>query len=277
MSATEPTKNTDIVTSADGTSVAVERHGTGPAVIFIGPTLADRSAGRPPMTELSANFTTFNYDRRGRGDSGDTKPSAVEREIEDLAAVIDAAGGQAFVFGGSSGGVLALDAAAAGLPILKLALDEPPLKVDDTIAPVPLDTLEQLGELLDTQRRGDAVEYYMTVMMGVPPDQVARMRHAPFWAQWEALAPTLRYDAEILEGTQAGRPLPAERWAALTVPTLVLDGGDSPEFMHSGAQALADLKPRVITRHTLPGQTHAVDVHTLADVLTEYFAATPGA
>jgi pimeloyl-ACP methyl ester carboxylesterase len=263
----------DIVTSADGTTIAVERGGSGPAVIFVGPTLADRDAGRPLMTRLAEHFTTYNYDRRGRGDSGDTQPYAVQREIEDLAAVIEGAGGHALVFGGSSGGVLALDAAARGLPIDKLALYEPPLKVDQSAAAVEDGYVEQLAAMLDANRRSDAVMHYMTSMMGVPADRVVAMRNAPFWGQWEALAHTLRYDGLILEGTQAARPLPTERWADLNVQTLVMDGGDSPQFMHSAAQALVDLHPDLVQRRTLPGQTHAVDVDALAEVVIPFFEA----
>ncbi len=258
------------VASRDGTTIAFEASGDGTPVIFVGPTLADRSAGAPLAEQLAKHLTAFNYDRRGRGDSTDTPPYAIDREVEDLAAIIDEAGGSAFVIGGSSGAVLALDAAAHGLAITKLALYEPPLVVDDSRPPVPEDYLHQLTTLLAADRRGDAVTYYMTVMMGVPADQVAGMRQAPFWRGWENLAHTLAYDATILEGTMTGKPLPADRWATITAPTLVIDGGASPPFMHTGAQALADLLPTG-QRRTLQGQTHAVDVEILADTLTEFF------
>lgn len=149
------------VTSLDGTRIAFDKSGEGAPVIFVGPSLADRSAGAPLMALLAAHFTALNYDRRGRGNSGDTEPYAIEREIEDLAAVIEAAGGSAFVVGGSSGGVLALDAASRGVGIKRLALYEPPLKIDASSAPVPTDYVQELSALVNENRRGDAVEYYM--------------------------------------------------------------------------------------------------------------------
>ncbi len=260
------------VTSRDGTTIAYDRSGKGAAVIFVGGALADRSAGTPLAAQLAEHFTVFNYDRRGRGDSGDTPPYAVQREVEDLAALIQEAGGSAFVIGGSSGAVLALDAAAHGLAITKLALYEPPFIVDATSRPAPADYRQQLTMLLDAGRRGDAVQYCLTAIQGVPADQVAGMRQAPFWQGLEELAPTLAYDAAVMEGTQTGRPLPAGRWAGLTVPTLVMDGGASPPFMHSGAKALADLLPTV-RRRTLHGQTHAVDPQVLAGALGEFFTS----
>ncbi len=258
------------VTSRDGTKIALDILGDGPPVIFVGGALADRSAGAPLAAVLARNFTVFNYDRRGHGDSGDTAPYAVEREVEDIAALIGETGGAAFLIGGSSGAVLALDAAASGLAVTKLALYEPPFIVDGSRPPVPSDIVQRLTSLVASGRRGDAVEYYMTKALAVPATTVATIRNSPFWAQWEASAHTLVYDFTILAGTMSGRPLPACRWAALTAPTLVMDGGASPANMHSGAQALADLLPNV-QRRTLPGQTHDVDVEVLTGVLTEFF------
>jgi hypothetical protein len=210
----------DTVTSRDGTTIAFDTSGKGAPVIFVGPALADRSAGAPLAAPLARTFTVFNYDRRGRGDSGDTPPYAVQREVEDLAALVEAAGGSAFVVGGSSGAVLALDAAAHGLAVTKVALYEPPFILDAS-RQVPDDLLQQLTARLDAGRRGEAVAYWMTVLMGVPADQVAGMRQAPFWQGLERLASTLAYDAAIMEGIQTGGPLPRDRWAGLTVPTLV--------------------------------------------------------
>ncbi len=258
------------VTSRDGTKIALDILGDGPPVIFVGGALADRSAGAPLATALARNFTVFNYDRRGRGDSGDTPPYAVAREVEDIAAVMAEAGGAAFLIGGSSGAVLALDATASGLPVTRLALYEPPFIVDDSSPPVPGDMVETLTRLVAAGRRGDAVEHYMTKALGVPAQVVATMRSSPFWAQWEATAHTLAYDFTIMAGTVSGQPLPASRWAAVNVPTLVMDGGASPAHMHSGAQALADLLPTA-ERRTLPGQTHDVDVEVLTGVLTDFF------
>jgi pimeloyl-ACP methyl ester carboxylesterase len=258
------------VTSRDGTKIALDILGDGPPVIFVGGALADRSAGAPLAAVLARNFTVFNYDRRGRGDSGDTPPYAIEREVEDIAALIADAGGTAFLLGGSSGAVLALDATASGLAVNRLALYEPPFVVDGSAPPVPGDMVGILTSLVAAGRRSDAVEHYLTKALGVPSAAVAAMRDSPFWMQWEATAHTLAYDFTIMAGTVSGEPLPAGRWAAITVPTLVMDGGASPAQMHSGAQALADLLPTA-ERRTLPGQTHDVDVEVLTGVLTDFF------
>jgi pimeloyl-ACP methyl ester carboxylesterase len=260
------------VTSRDGTRIASDISGDGPPVILVGGALADRSAGSALAAALARNFTVFNYDRRGRGDSGDTPPYAVEHEVEDIAALVSEAGGTAFLVGGSSGAALALDAAARGVAVSKLALYEPPFIVDDSSPPLPGNVVEQLTALLADGRRGDVVEYYMTNMLAVPAATVATIRSSPFWPQWEVLAHTLVYDFTILEGTMSGRSLPAGRWAALTAPTLVIDGGASPAHIHSGARALADLLPTV-RRRTLPGQTHDVDVEVLTAVVADFFSS----
>jgi pimeloyl-ACP methyl ester carboxylesterase len=259
------------VTSRDGTKIALDILGEGPPVIFVGGALAGRSAGAPLTAALARNFTVLNYDRRGRGDSGDTQPYAVDREVEDIAALIAEAGGTAHLIGGSSGAVLALDAAAGGVAVSKLALYEPPFIVDRSSPPMPGDTGRVLAKLVAGGRRGDAVQLYMTKVLGLRAGIVAAMRDSPYWAQWEAMAHTLVYDATILAGTMSGRPLPAGRWASVTAPTLVMDGGASPAQMHSAAQALADLLPTA-ERRTLPGQTYDVDVQVLTGVLTDFFS-----
>jgi pimeloyl-ACP methyl ester carboxylesterase len=262
------------VTSRDGTTIAFDRAGEGPAIIMVDGALGQR-AFNPTAAQLAAllapRFTVYYYDRRGRGESGDTAPYAVEREVDDLAALIDAAGGSAFVVGVSSGAVLALDAAARGLAITKLALYEPPFIVDDSRPPLPDDYVSQLNVLVSAGRRGDAVEYFMTQAVGLPAEFVAPMRLEPFWPALEAVAHTLAYDGTIMGDTMSGNPLPAERWASVTVPTLVIDGGASDAFMHHGAQALADILPNA-RRRTLEGQMHNVAAEALAPVLDEFFA-----
>ena len=226
------------VQSRDGTTIAFDRSGVGPAVILVGGAFQYRAIDprTAHLTELLAQrFTVIHYDRRGRGDSGDTAPYAVEREIEDLGALIKEAGGSAFVFGMSSGGALALDAAASGLAITKLALYEPPLVVDDGRPPVPEDYVERLTELVSAGYRGDAVEYSMTKAMGMPAEAVAQMREAPIWPAFEAVAHTLAYDGTLMHGVSQGTPSPLRRWASVTVPTLVIDGEASPSWMHHGA------------------------------------------
>jgi pimeloyl-ACP methyl ester carboxylesterase len=257
------------VTSKDGTTIAFDQSGQGPAVILVGGALSDRSAARPLAALLAPHFSVFGYDRRGRGDSGDTPPYAVAREVEDIEALIDEAGGSACVFGMSSGAVLALEAARR-LPITRLALYEPPFIVDDTRAAVPEDYLKQLNELVSAGRRGDAVEYFMTKAVDMSSEYVAQMRSAPFWQGMEARAHTLAYDGAIMENMLSGHPLPADRWASVTVPTLVMDGGASPAWAHHGVQAIVDILPHA-QRRTLAGQTHAVAPEVLAPVLEEFF------
>jgi pimeloyl-ACP methyl ester carboxylesterase len=212
----------------------------------------------------------FAYDRRGRGDSGDTLPYDVQREVDDLAAVIDAAGGEAFVFGHSSGAALALEAAVRGLAIAKLGLYEPPYIVDDSRPPVPADYLAHMRELIALERPGEAVEYFMTAAVLMPADLVAQMRDAPTWPAMEAMAPTLPYDAAVMEGLMGGRPLPASWASSVTMPVLALDGGNSPAWARNSVRELAKLLPDVEHR-TLEGQDHGAAPDALAPVLTGFF------
>jgi pimeloyl-ACP methyl ester carboxylesterase len=259
------------VTSSDGTAIAFDRSGTGPAVILVGGALSDLSAAAPLVPLLAPRFTVFAYDRRGRGASGDTAPYAVEREVEDIGALVDEAGGSAFLFGHSSGAVLALEAAARGLSVTKLALYEPPFIVDDSRPPLPDDYVARLSELVAAGRRGEAVEYFMTTAVGVPADVVAQMRHDPMWQATERLAHTLAYDFAIMGDTMSGNPLPTERWASATLPTLVMDGGKSPPYQRHAVQALVDALPDA-RRRTLDGQDHGAAPAVLAPVLAEFFA-----
>jgi pimeloyl-ACP methyl ester carboxylesterase len=256
----------DRVTSKDGTTIAFDRMGGGAPVILVCGGSTDRMANAPVATLLAPHFTVLNYDRRGRGDSGDTPPYAVEREVEDIAAVIDAAGGSGFLYGTSSGAVLALEAEASELPVTKLAMWEPPFILDESRRP-PADTATTYRELVAAGRRGDAVEFFMSKVVGLPPEFVAGARKAPFWAAQEALAHTLAYDATIM----GDYSLPTERAAAVTVPTLVMDGGASFGGMGEAAQALADVLPRG-QRRTLEEQEHNVDPNVLVPVLVEFFA-----
>jgi pimeloyl-ACP methyl ester carboxylesterase len=260
------------VISKDGTAIAFDKSGKGPAIIMVGGALSDRSAGTQVASLLAPHFTVFTYDRRGRGDSGDTPPYAVAREVDDLDALIAAAGGSASVFGHSSGAVLALEATSK-LPgkVKKLVLYEPPFIVDDSRPPLPEDYVAQLNELVAAGRRGDAVEYFMTKAVDVPAEFVAQMRNDPTWSGMEAVAHTIAYDGTIMGDTMRGSPSPLKKWAAVTVPTLVIDGGASPAWLRNGAQALADVIPNT-QRRTLEGQTHDVAPEVLAPVLQEFFA-----
>ena len=264
----------DTVRSKDGTTIAFDRSGEGPAVILVGGAIQYRAidANTARLAELLApRFTVYHYDRRGRGDSGDTPPYAVEREIEDVDALIQAAGGSASLFGMSSGAVLSLEAADRGLAVTKLAMYEPPFMVDDSRPPVAKDYRERLTGMLAEDRRGDAVELFMTEAVGMPTEAVAPMRDAPFWPGLESAANTLPYDDAIMGDTTSGKPLPAGRWASVAIPTLVIDGGDSPAWAGNAVQAIVDALPQA-QRRTLQGQTHEFDPEVLAPVLVEFFA-----
>src|SRR5216684_21717 len=230
------------VQSADGTTIAFDQLGMGPAVILVGGALEQRAmdsetAQLAPL--LAQHFTVFHYDRRGRGDSSDTLPYAVEREVEDIEALINEAGGSAFVFGHSSGAVLALEAARLlPIKITKLAVYEPPFIIDDSRPPVPQDYVAHLNELIAAGRRSEAVEYFMTDAMLVPAEMVTQMRNTPMWPQLEPVAHTIPYDGTIRGDTMSGNPSTLRKWASVTVPTLVIVGGASPAFFHNGTQAL---------------------------------------
>ncbi|HEY7283430.1 MAG TPA: alpha/beta hydrolase [Actinomycetota bacterium] len=263
----------DTVISKDGTPIAYDRVGEGPALVVVDGAFA-HPAINPTTGQLGAllspAFTVVSYARRGRGESGDTKPFAKQREIEDLGAVVEAVGGTAFVLGGSSGSFLVLDAAAAGLPIRRLAVYEPPIIVDDSRPPLPADYVEHLDRLTAEGRIGDAVAYFMTAAMGMPEPMVDGMRQGPFWPELEKVAPTLAYDGTFVAETMSGRPLDPARWTGIEAPVLVIDGGASESFMHTGADALAAVLEHA-ERRTLEGQTHDVAADVLAPVLAEFF------
>lgn len=260
------------VTSRDGTTIAYETTGTGPPLILVDGALCHRDFGpsRPLAEQLAGDFTVITYDRRGRGESGDGVAYAVEREVEDLEALIEAAGGSAHVYGISSGAALALDAAQRGLAIDSLALYEPPFIVDDGRPPMARDYRSRLSGYIVAERPGDAVRLFMREV-GMPALLVQLMRFMPAWSKLKRVAHTLSYDAAVMDGTQDGRPLPEGRWSDVTVPTLVIAGGKSDPWMHHGTQALADALPNA-RFETLEGQNHMVKPKALAPMLAEYFA-----
>ncbi|GHO97133.1 alpha/beta hydrolase [Reticulibacter mediterranei] len=259
------------VISKDGTPIAFDQSGQGPALILVAGATATRLAEASVAAALAPAFTAFAYDRRGRGDSGDTAPYAVEREVEDIKALIDEAGGSAFVFGHSSGAVLALEAARL-LPskIKKLALYEPPFIIDDSRPPVPANYVAHLIDLVSSNRRGEAVEYFMIEAVGVPAEMVAQMRQSPMWPGLEAVAHTIAYDGSIMGDTMRGNPAPLKKWASVTVPTLVMDGGISHPFMHSAAQTITNILPNA-QRQTLAGQDHGPADDVLVPALKAFF------
>jgi pimeloyl-ACP methyl ester carboxylesterase len=259
------------VISKDGTHIAYDKLGEGPPVVLVGGAFNTRTfgpnGGLVPL--LAERFTVINYDRRGRGDSTDTSPYAVEREIEDLEALIEAVGGSAHVFGISSGAALALEAANRGLAIDKLALYEAPFIVDDSRAPVPDDYLPKLQGMVAADRRSDAIRLFLRQGVGVPAVFVAMMRIMPAWSKLRAVAPTIIYDAAIVNDYRKGEPLPSDRWTSVTMPTLVAAGGKSPEWMRNAMRELAEVLDA--EHQTLEGQTHIVKPEALAPVLVDFF------
>ena len=266
------------VISADGTPIAYDRAGSGDPLILVGGMFSYRRfPAQVKLAELLApRFTVYGYDRRGRGDSGDTAPYAVDREIEDLAALIVAAGGYAHVWGLSSGGILALQAAAAGLPIRRLAIQEPPLVVNPADRRPPADMRQRVSELIDAGQRGEAVRYVMVDGMGAPSFVPGLLHLMPgVWKRLTAVAHTLPYDAQLVDGFQSGHPLPAGQWAEVTVPAVVMCGTEKetpPGLRHAAAAVAAALPDgKLIERRGL-GHTKKLTPKAIAAVLTEFLA-----
>ena len=259
------------VRSADGTAIAYTQAGQGPPLILVDGALCSRSFGPMPKlaAQLTPRFTVFTYDRRGRGASGDTRPYAIDREVEDIEALAALAGGTVLVHGTSSGSALALEAAKRIPAIGKLAVYEPPFIVDDSRTPIPDDYLARLDRLVAERRNGDAVKMFMR-FVGTPAIFTAVMPLTPVWPKLKAAAPTLPYDITLVQDHDHGKPLAPAEWAAIKVPALVAAGGKSPAWMVNGTRALADALPDARYR-TLPGQTHMVKPQAIAPVLTEFF------
>ena len=257
------------VTSKDGTQIAYDMQGNGPAVILVDGALCFRSFGpMPGLAQLLApQFTVCTYDRRGRGESGDTKPYAVIREVEDLDALIKTTGHSAYIYGISSGASLALEAAfALGDKVKKLALYEASYNASEGARIAWRDYTKQLTELLAADRRGDAAALFMR-FVGTPSEQIDGMRHSPVWSTFEMVAPTLAYDAAVLGPDWLA---PIERARRVIAPTLVMNGGAGMPFMADTAKALAKAIPNA--KHlVLEGQTHDVRSEAIAPVLIEFF------
>ena len=252
------------VTSADGTSIDVEVTGTGPAIALVSGGSVDRGSNAGLAAVLAPRFTVWNYDRRGRGDSGDTQPYAVEREIDDIAAVIEAAGGHAHLYGTSSGAGLALEAAAAGASVDRLVLWEPPYNVDPAGRP-PADSAEQLERMVAEGRRDDASTFFMVDMVGLPADFAHFARTQPWWAGQLALAHTLAYDARVM----GDYSVPTDKAAKIAAPTLILTGGSSFALFRPTAEALVAAMPNARTA-VLEGQEHNVDPGALGAAMIEF-------
>ncbi|WP_406049876.1 alpha/beta fold hydrolase [Kribbella sp. NBC_00889] len=259
----------ETVVSRDGTPIVVEVYGdSGPAIVLVGGALNDRRTFIPLAKRLAGGFTVATYDRRGRGDSGDVQPWAVERELEDLAAVVDVVGGSAYALGVSTGAVFAAEAAAQGVPIRGLLLIEPPFILDDTRS-VPVDLANRLHELVAQDRYGDATELFLVTAVEMPAEVVAPLRNAPLWKDLEALAPTLVYDVLLMDDFT----IPAHWATAITVPTLVIDGGESRDWRRNTARIVADLLPQG-RRLTMDGQPHDVDPEVLGPIVAEFITGS---
>jgi pimeloyl-ACP methyl ester carboxylesterase len=291
------------VRSGDGTTIAFERSGAGSPVIVVGGAFNDRTTAAPLAAALAATLTAqredrsllgpgasarserseprsreprpaqsqagltvYAYDRRGRGDSGDTAPYAVDREVEDLQALIAEAGGAAGLYGVSSGAILAIEAAAAGIGVSQLALFEPPFTVDDSRPHHDSAISTELAELTSAGRRREAVELFMRKAVGLPDELVAQVRESPMWPELEKLAHTLPYDTTITgDGT-----VPARLLASITVPTIVIGSEGSPPWLRSAVRAVAEALPHA-RRRSLAGEYHEVPPDVLGPVLTEFF------
>lgn len=260
------------IISKDGTSIAYTKIGQGPALILVDGALCYRASGPsgPLAGQLSPYFTVYTYDRRGRGDSSETKPYAIEREVEDIAALIDEAGGSAHLYGISSGAALALEAAKRLSSITKLVVYEAPFVVDGSRAPVPADYAAVFDKLLSDDRRGAAVKHFMRKGVGLPAIAMLLMPLMPAWSKLKAVAHTLPYDTLLTERFQHGKPLPSDYWLSVKLPTLVVYGGNSPAWMQNGMKALADVLPQAALR-VLPGETHLVKPQSLAPLMVDFY------
>jgi pimeloyl-ACP methyl ester carboxylesterase len=263
------------VNSKDGTLIAYEQTGGGPVVILVSAALADRDGARRLTRQLASSFTVINYDRRGRGKSSNAGPYAVEREIEDLEALVNAVGEPVFLFGSSSGAVLALDAGSRfGTRVKKLFLYEPPFIVDGSHPPIPASLQSEIENAVAANKRDEAVALFFRNGMGIPAAGITFMRLLmPAWRDMVAIAPTATYDLKILAGTQSGKPLPADRWSRTTSPVMVAVGMKSEAFFHNGAKALTAMLPAAEYR-SLDGLDHSAVLmgpQALAAAIRQYF------
>jgi pimeloyl-ACP methyl ester carboxylesterase len=262
---------TNTVTSADGTRIAYSTTGEGPAVIIVDGALCHRAFGPSGgmAEQLAPEFTVYTYDRRGRGESGDADAYSPEREVEDIAALVQAAGGQARLVGFSSGGALALLATAADIGVTKVACYEAPYVTQDWHREAALKYTADLHQALDEGRTDDMPALFMT-LVGMPEDQVAGMRQSPVWPMFTAVAKALTYDNAVL-GYREGGAVPTGLFATITVPVLAMDGGASPDFLRDPAGIIAEACPDA-ERRTLEGQTHEVGADVIGPVLAKFFA-----
>lgn len=261
------------VTSKDGTAIAYETLGAGPALILVDGALCYRGSGpsKPLAEQLKDCFTVYIYDRRGRGESSNTLPYSPEREVEDIDALIAAAGGSALLYGISSGGVLALEAANQSSGVRRLFVYEAPLIVDNsrTLAPGYAETMTAL---VAADKRGEALRHFMRTGVGLPGFMVFIMQLMPMWKTLKAVAPTLAYDTALTAPLQQGQPLSPKRWANVHVPAKIVGGTKSETWMRNAQRAIAGILPDA--RHAeLEGENHMVKPEKIAPMIKEFFAA----
>jgi pimeloyl-ACP methyl ester carboxylesterase len=255
----------ETTTSKDGTTLAYDRVGTGPALIFVPGVFNLRDTCAPVAAELAESFTSYTYDRRARGNSTNVRPYAVEREVEDLEAMLEVAGGSASVFGFSSGAILALRAAAAGLPIDRLFLYEAPFRFDDAEPVPPPDLPEQLQQMVDDGRGADVVTTFQSRAIGLPDEVVAGIRRAPFFPALEAMAQSVVHDAVLT----TSMPVPTPEMAAVRVPTVVLRGGRTWPRLAVAAERLAEMLPAATLRILPDASDHGLEPVSTAAAIRE--------
>jgi pimeloyl-ACP methyl ester carboxylesterase len=266
----------DHATSADGTLIAFDAHGSSdaPTIVLIHGATASRAVQPAPakIAELTG-LRVFEYDRRGRGESGDTLPYAVEREVEDIAALIEIAGGPVWLLGESSGATLALEAARSGVSATGLLLYEPPIVADDNRPRVPADFIARLDAHLAAGRRDLAFAQFSIEGVGMPPEMVGDVTESPYWSFVEPVAHTLAYDARVCGDTMNGSPEPLRRYASVTTPTTIMVGSETFPYIRTGAQALAAALPnaRLVT---FDGAGHQLVAEVVAPLLIETIGAT---
>lgn len=256
---------TGTVRSADGTPIAVDRSGNGPALVVVLGAFCNRSTTGPLAALLESSYTVYAYDRRGRGDSGDSgdgEKSTIEREVEDLDAVVARTGGAPYVYGHSSGGALALEAAARGVNMRKIAVYEPPYADED---PRLRGFGDKLDDLVSSGRRGEAAESFLA-LTGAPPDVIGHIKASPGWNGMVALAHTLSRDIALTNGGA----VPVNRIAKVGAPTLAMAGGESSGWAHDAARTIASAAPDAQAR-SVPDQQHAPAHEVVAAILKEFF------
>ena len=261
---------TSYVTSKDGTRIAFDRLGEGAPVVVVSGMFCARQTTQALAEQLAQRFSVINYDRRGRGESGDTAPYAVEREVEDLGALIAGAGGSASVYGHSSGGGLALNAVAGGLPITQLVLHEPPYGPDDEASKKAARELaEKVRAALAEDRPADAIKLFLAAS-GMPPAMAEGMSADP---NMQAIAPTMPYDFEVMGDASRGGTIPEDLVRVIDIPTLVIAGGTSPDFFRNTAARIAEILPN--GSHTvLEGQDHGAPADVVAPKVAEFLTGS---